>query len=68
VSVHPADLATINGHPTLELVNGDQEPVVVTVCAHCGAMRSVLWLTVDRWICNQCKTEGASRPNMYPVA
>ena len=65
---HPADLATIKGHPTRELLNDDQQPVVVTVCASCGHLRSVLWLTVDRWHCNQCKAEGVTRPNMYPVA
>ena len=49
-------MSEISGHPTLELepmVGSD--PVVITVCAECGEMRSVLWLTEDRWYCRNCK-------------
>lgn len=59
----------IQGHPTLELEpNIGSDPVVITVCAECGEMRSVLWLTGDRWYCRTCKAEGAKPPNMYPIA
>ena len=59
----------IAGHPELllEPLVGS-EPVVITVCAACGEMRSVLWLTGDRWYCRSCRAEGAQPPNMYPIA
>jgi len=62
-------IETISGHPSIELepeVNGD--PVVITVCAECGEMRTVLWLDKDRWYCRSCRAEGASPPNMFPLA
>jgi len=60
---------TIQGHPTLELEPMEgSEPVVITVCAHCGEMRTVLWLNEDRWFCRSCRAEGAKAPNMYPIA
>ena len=62
-------MSEISGHPTLELEPiGDGEPVVITVCAECGEMRSVLWLTGDRWYCRNCKHIGENRPTMYPIA
>jgi ribosomal protein L37AE/L43A len=42
--------------------------VVITVCAECGQMRSVLFLNRDRWFCTKCRAEGAAPPNMYPIA
>lgn len=74
---------TIDGHPSIELEpenptsvsrgwrwwrRAEANPVVITVCAECGRMRSVLWLTKDRWLCNQCKAEGTVPPNMFPIA
>ena len=53
----------IDGHPAVELANGD----LITVCAECGQMRTILFLDGDRWFCTKCKTEGATRPNIYPV-
>jgi translation initiation factor 2 beta subunit (eIF-2beta)/eIF-5 len=50
--------------PTLELPDG----TLITVCANCGQMRTILFLTRDRWLCTKCKTEGAAPPNLYPVA
>ena len=59
----------ISGHPALELEpEVGSNPVVITLCAFCGEMRSVLWLTKDRWICRSCKAEGLQPPNMYPIA
>jgi len=62
-------MAEIQGHPVLELepLQGE-DPVVITVCAQCGEMRSVLWLTGDRWYCRSCRAEGVKPPNMYPIA
>jgi len=59
---------TISGHPALELPNGRDQPVVITVCAECGAMRTVLFLSKDRWFCFKCRAEGAAPPNMFPLA
>ena len=54
----------IDGHPTVELENG----TVLTVCASCGKLRTILFLDRDRWLCTACRAEGATRPNLYPVA
>lgn len=61
---------TISGHPSLELepIGNNAVPVVITVCAACGEMRSVLWLDKDRWFCRSCRAEGVKAPNMYPIA
>lgn len=58
----------IPGHPKLELVRSEKPPIVVSVCAACGHMRTVLFLTKDRWMCFRCKTEGNAPPNLYPVS
>ena len=63
-----AEPQVIRGHPTLELVTSAPEPTLITVCANCGHMRTVLFLTKDRWMCFRCKTEGATAPNLYPIA
>lgn len=60
---------TIGGHPAVELftsVHGP--PTLITVCANCGAMRTILFLDKDRWFCTRCRTEGAAAPNLYPIA
>lgn len=59
----------IKGHPELllEPLEGS-EPVVITVCAECGEMRTVLWLTEDRWYCRSCRAAGVRPPHMYPIA
>jgi len=54
----------INGHPELVLPSGQ----VITLCASCGQMRSILFLSRDRWLCTKCRAEGAAPPNLYPVA
>ena len=59
---------TIRGHPSTELEGSDGTPVVITVCAECGEMRSVMWLDRDRWFCRSCRAEGAAPPNMFPIA
>lgn len=59
----------IGGHPTLELIiGGDTEPTMITVCASCGQMRTILFLSRDRWLCTKCRVEGATSPHLYPVA
>ena len=51
----------------LEPTVGD-EPIVITVCAECGEMRSVMWLTKDRWYCRTCRNYGWQPPDMFPIA
>lgn len=63
---------TIKGHPTLTLApsnpRAETNGVVITVCVECGRMRTVLFLNRDRWYCAGCRAEGATPPNMYPIA
>lgn len=60
-------LHEVKGHPVMEL-EAVGEPVLITVCAECGEMRSVLWLDQDRWYCRTCRAEGVTKPNLFPVA
>ena len=63
---HPHE---ISGHPVRELyLVADQDPVLITVCAECGQLRTILFLSKDRWFCFKCKTEGAFAPNLHPIA
>ena len=59
----------IRGHPTAPLLDERGNLItMITVCAHCGETRSILFLRKDRWFCTKCRTEGAAPPNPYPVA
>ena len=61
--------AEIAGHPAIELYFSlDAPPTLITVCAHCGEMRTILFLRRDRWYCTRCRMEGHAPPNMFPVA
>jgi ribosomal protein S27AE len=59
----------ISGHPTVPLLDGPSGNLVqmITVCAHCGEARTILFLRKDRWLCTQCRMEGVAPPNLYPV-
>lgn len=57
----------ISGHPALEAANYRDEPVTITVCAGCGQMRTVLFLSRDRWFCTSCRVEGDTRPTVVPL-
>lgn len=59
---------TINGHPALTLEHDAGPPTLLTVCAECGRLRTILFLDRDRWFCTGCRTEGATAPNLYPLA
>lgn len=59
---------TIKGHPAILLEHASGPPTLITVCANCGKMRTILFLDKDRWICIACRIEGATAPNLYPVA
>jgi hypothetical protein len=59
---------TISGHPARLLEHDVGPPTLVTVCASCGELRTILFLRRDRWFCTRCRAEGAAPPNLYPVA
>lgn len=59
---------TVQGHPEIELVNDAGDVVsMITVCAECGEMRTILFLSRDRWYCSKCRIQGDARPQMFPV-
>jgi hypothetical protein len=58
------DVGEINGHPAIMGDNG----ILITVCANCGEMRTILFLSKDRWFCTKCRVEGATAPNLYPIS
>ena len=58
----------IRGHPAVELWTDDGPPTMITVCAHCGELKTILFLRRDRWYCTRCRMEGAAPPNLYPVS
>ena len=59
----------IKGHPTVPLLNERGNLIqMITVCAHCGQSRTILFLTKDRWHCTKCRMEGAAPRNLYPIA
>lgn len=43
------------------------EPVVVYLCANCERLRTVLFLTKDRWLCTACRNEGDAQPTFVPI-
>jgi hypothetical protein len=65
-----SETGVIDGHPVrfLQLSDPDLQPVIITVCANCGEMRTILFLSRDRWLCTKCRVEGVSAPNLYPVS
>lgn len=58
---------TIKGHPEIPLVHEQGPPTTITVCANCERMRTVLFLSRDRWFCTACRAEGDARPTMIPL-
>jgi translation initiation factor 2 beta subunit (eIF-2beta)/eIF-5 len=43
-------------------------PTLLTVCASCEKVRTILFLTGDRWYCTSCRTSGDAKPKLYPVS
>lgn len=58
----------IVGHPALEAVTEEGRKMRITVCSDCGAIRSILYLSKDRWLCTSCRSEGDARPTQVPVS
>lgn len=59
---------TIKGHPGVEYQSSDGRTLRITVCAECGELRSLLWLTGDRWYCRHCRAEGVGRGAQVPIS
>lgn len=60
-------MKTIAGHPEI-VTESDTQKIRITVCSECGTMRSVLWLSTDRWYCRSCKAEGAGKTTLIPLS
>jgi ribosomal protein S27AE len=58
----------IKGHPEVILSLAEKPPQLITVCASCGEMRTILFLDKNRWFCSKCRIEGVSAPNLFPIA
>lgn len=59
----------ISGHPTEPLLDSSGNLIqMLTVCAHCGSVRTILFLKKDRWYCSSCRMTGIAPPNLYPVS
>jgi hypothetical protein len=64
-------MPTVSGHPSLvadrEALGFKLPPLTITVCAECGKMRSVLFLSKDRWYCTGCRKSGDARPTQIAL-
>ena len=58
----------IQGHPGIDYESTDGRTLTITVCAECGALRTLLWLTGDRWYCRECRAEGVGKGMLVPVS
>lgn len=67
-----ADGVTVQGHPATPLLDaaGNETGQMITVCADCGAVRSIIMLVHDRWYCSKCRSEGrvTQSARMFPVS
>lgn len=53
----------ISGHP--QTVNSAGS--LIYLCANCERMRTVLFLSKDRWLCTACRNEGTAQPTYVPI-
>ena len=59
----------ISGHPDQPLLDEAGELIsMLTVCANCGEVRTILFLARDRWYCSRCRMTGIAPPQLYPVS
>lgn len=59
---------TVQGHPSVAAITPEGREIRITVCAECGELSTILWLTKDRWYCRNCRTEGAGRAEKVPIS
>lgn len=57
----------IKGHPAIVAPNANDDELRFTVCAECGRLRSILFLTGDRWYCTVCRNAGVAKPSRVRV-
>lgn len=57
----------IAGHPTT-ILETHAGPEVIYLCAACGSLKQVLFLSTDRWICMACRNEGNEKPTFVPIS
>jgi hypothetical protein len=58
----------IIGHPDVEAFNSEGKSIRISVCSDCGSIRTILYLSKDRWLCTACRSEGDARPTQVPVS
>lgn len=58
---------TIQGHPGIEYQSADGRELRISVCSECGELKTILWLSGDRWYCRSCRAEGVEAPTVIPV-
>lgn len=69
MTVYAAHPHEIKGHPTAPLLDDSGNLIrMITVCGHCGEAHTIILLVRDRWYCSKCRAEGATPPNMFPIA
>lgn len=57
----------IKGHPSVQAQREDAPALEITLCAGCESVKSILFLTGDRWYCTKCRTSGNARPTRVAV-
>jgi hypothetical protein len=63
------DATLIKGHPTIEAHRDELRlaPLRLTMCAGCERVRTIMFLSRDRWLCTGCRMEGDARPTQIPL-
>lgn len=58
----------IKGHPSIEAHRANAPAIRITVCSGCERLRTILFLSRDRWLCTSCREEGDARPTQVPLS
>jgi hypothetical protein len=59
---------TIEGHPHAIGINPENgQESRITLCSECGELRTILWLTGDRWYCHTCRNSGVANSKVVPI-
>jgi hypothetical protein len=45
-----------------------QESAVLYLCANCERLRTIMFLSTDRWLCTSCHNEGNQSPTFISIA
>lgn len=60
-------IAEIKGHPSIDAHRTGRAPKKITLCANCESVKSILFLTGDRWFCTKCRNEGKAQPTQISM-